>query len=209
MSNIIAVLRNQNCIHHCHINGEIVGNSHTFCNQKVRENYYKIPVVAHNLFRFDFFFLMKGLRASIWQTRDITIRGKNPTGINFATIGNQVQLIDTIKYFQQSLGGLGGSLTSSEKIEIRRQCHSFLLSQPILYIKFMKLGQEDQDWVLEYLFTGKGVILYPMITEFDSLIISPEKEFFSQHLFYSGLKDSQISTEDYENVKKFYTLMKL
>ena len=128
--------------------------------------------------------------------------------MNFATIGNQVQFIDTIKYFQQNLGGLASRLTSSEKIETRRQCHSFLLSQPTLYIKFMKLSQEDQDWVLEYLSTGKRAIPYQMITDFDSLSISPEKEFFSQHLFHSTLKDSQISIEDYKNVKRFYTLMK-
>ena len=70
---------------------------YSFCNEKVRENYYNIPVVAHNLFRFDFFFLMKGMRASVWETRDIVIGGKNPTDINFASVDNQVQFIDTIK----------------------------------------------------------------------------------------------------------------
>ena len=39
-------LSNKNCFK---------GNAHTFCNEKVRENYFKIPVIAHNLFRFDFF----------------------------------------------------------------------------------------------------------------------------------------------------------
>ena len=77
------------------------------------------------------------------------------------------------------------------------------MRQPTLYLKFLRLNQEDQDWVLEYLSTGKGVILYQITTDFDSLGISPEKEeFFSQHLFYSSLKDSQINIEDYENVKK-------
>ena len=72
----------------------------------ILENYYKIPVIGHNLFRFDFFFLVKGLRASVWKTRDICIGGGNPTNINFASIGNQVQFINTIKYFEQSLGDL-------------------------------------------------------------------------------------------------------
>ena len=112
-------------------------------------------------------------------------------------------------YRYQSLGGLASSLNSSEKAEIRRQCHSFLLKQLSLYLKFLRLSQEDQDWILEYLSTGKGVLPYQMITGFDFLSISPEEEFFSEHLFYSNLKDSQISTEDYENLKKFYALMKL
>ena len=59
ISNVIGVLTHKNCIHHSHVTGEVVGHSHAFCNEKVRENYYTIPVVAHNLFRFDFFFLMK------------------------------------------------------------------------------------------------------------------------------------------------------
>ena len=207
--NIIAILNNKNCVHHSHITGDIVGHAHTFCNENVRGNYYKIPVIAHNLFRFDFFFLIKVLRAGVWKTRDITKGGKNPTDINFASIDNQVQFIDTIKYFQQSLGGHAGSLTSSEKTKIRRQSHLFLVSNPKTHQHFVSLSKEDQEWVLDYLSTGKGVIPYQLITDFDLLNISPRKEFFDKYLFYSSLKDSRISSEDYENVKKFYTLLKL
>ena len=115
ISNINAILFNKNCVHHSHINGEIIGHAQKFCNEKVRENYYKIPVIAHNLIRFDFFFFIKGLRASVWRSKDIIIGGKNPTDINFAFIGSQVQFIDIIKYFKQSLGNLADSLTISKK----------------------------------------------------------------------------------------------
>ena len=100
IGNISAILKDTHCIHHSHSTSNILGYAHTFCNEKVRENYYKILVIAHNLFRFDFFFLVKGLRASVWKTRDIVIGGKNPTDINFAYIGNQIQFVVTIKYFQ-------------------------------------------------------------------------------------------------------------
>ena len=61
IENIIVIMDNTRCIHHLHITGEIMGCVHSFCNEKPRENYFKIPVVAHNLFRFDyfFFFLLK------------------------------------------------------------------------------------------------------------------------------------------------------
>ena len=111
ISSIIAVLNNTSCIHHSHITGEIAGHVHTFCNEKFRENYYSIPVVAHNLFRFDFFIFMKGTRPSAWHTTDFNIGGKNPTDINFASTGNQIRFIDTIKCFQQSLGSFAESLT--------------------------------------------------------------------------------------------------
>ena len=59
--------------------------------------------------------MIKGLRAGVWKTGDIVLGGKSPTDMNFAHIGNQVQFIETMKYFQQSLAALAGSLTSSEK----------------------------------------------------------------------------------------------
>ena len=62
IENIIAILENTHCIHHSHVTGEIKGYAHSLCHEKARENYFKIPVVTHNLFRFDFFFLLKGLK---------------------------------------------------------------------------------------------------------------------------------------------------
>ena len=57
--NLTAILSDTKCVHNSHMTGNIYGYAHTFCNEKVRENYFKIPVIAHNLFKFDFFFLSK------------------------------------------------------------------------------------------------------------------------------------------------------
>ena len=189
IGNISATLKDTYCIHHSHITGNIFGYAHTFCNEKVREKYYKIPVIAHNLFRFDFFFLVKSLRASVWKTRDMVVGGKNPTDINFAYIGNQIQFIDTIKYFQQSLGALASSLTSSEKESTYKECERYLLKDNILSIKFQMLSQTEREWVLEYISSGKGTIPYELITGSYSLNISPNKDFFEIHQFYSNMKD--------------------
>ena len=97
--NLKGIIKNRTDVHHSHITGKIIGYAHSYCNQKVREDYPKITVVAHNLFRFDFFFLLKGLTADVWRTRDTSIGGKNSTDINFANLGNQVMFLDTIKYF--------------------------------------------------------------------------------------------------------------
>lgn len=48
-----------------------------------------------------------------------------------------------------------------------------------------------------------------MITGFDSLNISPDKDFFEIHQFYSNKKDTVISDEEYQKVKKFYKLLKM
>ena len=111
IDNLKRIMKNTTHVHHSHISGEIIGYAHSYCNYKVRVNQTKISVVAHNLFRFDFFFLLKELRAGVWKTRDITIGGKNSTNINFANISNRFMFVDIMKYFQQTLGKLAVSLT--------------------------------------------------------------------------------------------------
>lgn len=95
MENIKGTLKNKTHIHHSHISGEILCYSHSYCNLKVRENKRQVSVIVHNLFRFDFFFFLKGIRTGSLWTREFSTGGKKPTDINFAHIGNQVVFIDT------------------------------------------------------------------------------------------------------------------
>lgn len=83
---MIAISKNKTAIYHSHVTGKIIGYAHDFYNERVRENYYTIPVFAHNQFRFDFFLFLKGIRPSVWETTGIEIGGKNPADINFAII---------------------------------------------------------------------------------------------------------------------------
>ena len=71
--------------------------------------------------------------------------GKNPPNINFVSIGNQVMFLDTIKYFQQSLGTLASNLTKSEKLAIRTECKKFLNKDENLSKKFNALAEKDQE----------------------------------------------------------------
>lgn len=110
VDNSKGIMRDKTHIHHSLVSGKIIGYAHSYCNYRVRENKPKLSIIAHNLFRFDFFFLLKGLRAGVWKTRDITIGGTNPTNINFTIIGNQVIFIDPVKYFQHGLQTLASNL---------------------------------------------------------------------------------------------------
>ena len=139
----------------------------------------------------------------MWETTDISIGGKNPTDINFAIIRNQVRFIDTVKYSQQSFRSLADSMTNMERGNVRKTCKKFLAE------KLMFLNDEDKKWVLDYLAFGKGMIPYQMITDFDALNIQPEKDFFECENFYSDLKEKNISLEEYENVKKLFTILRL
>ena len=200
---MIFIFKNQSVLHHSHLTGKIIGYAHDYCNWQTRENYYMIPVFAHNQFGFDFFLFLKGIRPSIWETPGIEIGGKNPTDVNFAVIRNQVRFIETVKYFRQSLGRLAYSMTDVERENVRKVCRRFLAE------KLMFSTDEDEKWVLDYLSSGKGMIPYLMNTYFDSLQIVPEDGFFQYEDFYSSLKEKNISFEEYENVKKFFTVLRL
>ena len=182
-----------------------MGFVHDFCNQKVRENYYTVPVIAHNQFRFDFFFFVQGYRPTVWGTTDIKIGAKNASNINFATIGNQVRFIDTIKYFQQSLANLAGSMYDVEKQNIR---DTFAR---VLQDRLSFCPPDNREWILDYLAKGKGTIPYQKITQLNSLLSRPPpgQEFFNKDDFHSTLREKAVDEQDYEGVKNFFKLLGL
>ena len=94
-------------------------------------------------------------------------------------------------------------MTNIERANIRKNCRRFLAE------KLMFLTDEDEAWVLDYLSSGKGMIPYQMITDFDSLKKVPKEDFFQKKDFYSELKEKDISDEEYQNVKKFFMLLRL
>ena len=92
---------------------------------------------------------------------------------------------------------------------IYNECQKYIMKDDKFSKIFSELSTSDREWVLNYLSCGKGTIQYEMITDFDSLNISPDKDFFEFHQFYSNMKDTVISDEEYQNVKKFYKLLKM
>ena len=108
------------------------------------------------------------------------------------------------------MAALANSLTDKEKSAISKECGKFLKNHPKLSQNFLACTKEEQEWLLNYLSTGKGTIPYEMITRYDSLDIKLENgKFFLPHQFHSTLKDNILTEEEYEKVKKFYQTMKL
>ena len=113
-------------LHHSHITGEIFGYSHDFCNWKVKESKNEILLIAQNLFGFDMFYFIKGYRASAWGSKDLNFGGNNLTNINSGNIGNEIKFIDTLKYYQKSLGELASTLTENENKSVKTSVLQFL-----------------------------------------------------------------------------------
>ena len=125
-SNVINLMYGKIVLHHSHVAGKVKGFGHSFCNQKVPENKNYFSLLAHNLFGFDFFFVVKGFRLCVWRTKNLSIGGTNLTNVNYANIGEQVKFIDTIKFNQQSLEKLAESMTEEQEEKIRRSSQKFL-----------------------------------------------------------------------------------
>ena len=79
--------------HYLHVTGKIIGYTHDFCNVKVRENQTLFTCITHSFFKFDMYYLLKGSRLSVWNTKDINIEGNELTDINFANLGTQVKFV--------------------------------------------------------------------------------------------------------------------
>ena len=101
-------------------------------------------------------------------------------------------------------------MINNEKLALKKECKKFILRDESLFKIFNASTEKDQELVLNYLSTEKGTIPYKMITRYDFLDISPEQDnFFLLHHFYSSVKDTIITKEEYENVKRFYQTLKL
>ena len=65
--------------------------------------------------------------------------------------------------------------------------------------------------MVDYLLGGKRVIPYEMIKQWEDLIIAStlKEKFFAKVAFYSSLKNSTITDEEYEDVQKLFSLTKM
>ena len=157
VSSVMDLLFCKTVIHHSHVSGNICGYAHDFCNRKVKKIYHHpISVFAHNLFKFDFFFVIKGLRLCVWKTNDLNIGGKGLRNISYVNISDQVKFIDTMKFYQESLHEIGTSMESIEQENIKKSLINFLESNRKFKFKYASLDFEDKKWVIEYLSGVRG-----------------------------------------------------
>ena len=120
-TNVHRLIRGKFHLHHSHITGKIFGYAHDFCNSTyIERSTPEIPFVAHNFFGFDLFYFMKAYIASAWCSKALNIGGTNLTQANYGNISSEIRLIDSLKFYQRSLGELSSTLTAEEKIAIKK-----------------------------------------------------------------------------------------
>ena len=196
-------------LHHSHITGEVKGYVHDFCNWTVRENYDVVPCIAHNFFKFDMFFLLKGIRLSVWRTNDINIGGNNMVDINYAQIGN-FKFIDSIKYYQTSLGKLSETMSDKEKSSVAKLIEQFIATHSYFSGVWKDMHFSQKKRIIDIVVSGKGIIPYEKIETIESLSCKPENGvFFTRDEFYSSLKAESVDETSYQNAKTLFLTLKM
>lgn len=109
------------------------------------------------------YFLVKGIRASVWGTNDINIGGTGLTNINFGVIGNQVKFIITMKYFLTSLGQLMSAMDVVEKTKVEKLTFQLLNQHEYFTKTWRLLSESEKKQVLDITVSGKGVIPYEKV----------------------------------------------
>ena len=143
----------------------------TSCNAKLTENKDILTCIAHNFFGFDMYFLIKGIRLSVWKTKDINIGRTGLTNINVTSIGN-IKCIDTMKYNQTSLGKLASMLTDIEKNRVEVLIKQFLMQHRYFSKIWLMLTEKHKNQVLKIIVSEKRVIPYEKI---DASVVLQEK----------------------------------
>ena len=177
-------------LHHSHITGNIIGYAHDFCNAKVHENKDMLTSIANNFSPFDMFFLLKLIRLSVWETKDINMGAANLTNINYLTIGN-VKFIVTMKYYLTSLGKLASTMTEKEKNNAKLLVKQFLMQHQFSSKTWLTLSQSQKTELIKIIVSGKGVIPYEKIDSIKAVQKQPENRiFFQRKNSLAHLKDS-------------------
>ena len=113
-----------------------------------------------------------------------------------------------MKYYQQSFAKLAESMTDEEKEKNKSESKKFIKKHYYFGPISKNLLKDDQDWILEYMSEGKGVIPYEMMNSFELLNITPTGDIFTIDDFYSSLKHSVITKEEQICVKKALHVIK-
>ena len=69
---------------------------------------------------------MKAYIGSAWCSKALNIGGTNLTQANYGSISGKIRLIDSLKFYQKSLGELSSTLTVEEKIAVKKLAGNFL-----------------------------------------------------------------------------------
>ena len=176
-------------LHHSHITGKIQGYEHDFCNTTIIEKTTPdIPFIAHNFFGFDLYYFLKAYIASDWCSNTLNIGGTNLIQVNFGNIAGEIKLIDTLKFYQESLAGLASTFSDEEIVAVKKVTEKFLNEHYYFSTIWSYLSFKTKEKNLDIIAEGKGVIPYDLIVNMQSFFIKSENDLWEKTEFFRELK---------------------
>ena len=128
------------------------------------------------------------------ETKDLTTTGSNLFNINFLSLINQTKFVYTFKYKQQCLAQLASTITPNVKASVKNLTWRFLCSHNCFREVWFTLDIFTCEKVLELIASGRGLIPYKKIADFNSLKSKPEHGiFFKKSELFSKLKQTRVT----------------
>ena len=115
----------------------------------------------------------------------MNIGGTNLTQANYGNISSEIRLIDSLKFYQRSLGELSSTLTDEEKIAVKKLAEKLLNEHFYFSFVWPYLSFKKKEKILEIISEGKGIVPYEIIVDMESFFIKPENEFWEKSEFFS------------------------
>ncbi|KAK0056091.1 hypothetical protein Bpfe_014492 [Biomphalaria pfeifferi] len=169
---------------HCHITGAFRGAAHSDCNINYRKRRNFLPVVFHNLRRYDSHIIMQA--SHVWEkVRIECIPLSIEQFMSFRL--NTLRFIDSNLFLSASLEKLVQNLADAQVDSTEKFKHT------------LELTGKDAD--LLKLLQRKQVYPYEYFTKFE---VFKDESLPNKTCFYNSLKNVHISKEDYAQVEEVW-----
>ena len=186
-------LANHKCRHHCHVTGEYIGPTCNSCNLqlKFRKGRYGeagdrffIPIVMHGLRNYDSHIIIKHLPTSFTSgsKRNVTCIASNSERFISFSIG-AFRFLDSYQFLSCSLETLASNL-ANDNLDL-----------------FRNTRRHFTDNARFDLLTRKGIYPYEYVDGRDKF---SEMQLPAKEEFYSSLRDSGVSDEEYAHAHKVW-----
>ena len=100
---------------------------------------------------------------------------------NYDNINGEIRLIDSLKFYQKSLGELSSTLTAEEKNAVKKLTEKFLNEHYYFCTVWPYLSLKKKDKILEIISESKGIIPYKIIVDMKSFFIKSENKFWEKN----------------------------
>lgn len=180
---------------HCHITGKFRGAAHQSCNLKVRTS-LEIKVVFHNGSNYDWKFIVRKLYKLTKEIKAIPFTDEKFLTFSIQIPETRIKLcfIDSFRFMSSSLDKLTQTL-----LKKKGEINNFKYTLEYFKQKYSTINQDEFKFIIQ-----KGVMFYEYLDSFEKLHEEKPPSFES---FYTSLKETDISEEDYQRFLKVWQLL--